>query len=162
MYFEGAPDGKSRSRAAITSPSNDQQPGNGEYHNIPEAYTRDFDEFVNSSNEQDHMNYTSDDDKNEDGFQSNALVNANDIDILTSSRNTEPPSNYNTYDEANSATWLRSNTGSGNDTYTSYPTYNSSHGNGPLVTHSHDQNLHTRDDDDDDDDNDSSGKPQIV
>jgi hypothetical protein len=158
MFFENAPDGKRQS--TDISSNGYQQPyvhdDNNEYDDDAEEQNGHFDEFVNSSHEQERTVYTSDDNKNDDDFQSHSLVNANDIDILTSSySNEQPPSIYNTNDDTTSDSWLTSNAND-NDTYSSYPTDSISHIDGPYVNNTYEDNLYI------DDDGDSDSRPRIV
>lgn len=140
MYFENAPDGK-RQSTDISSNGN-QQPyaydDNDEYDDTAEEQNGHFDEFVNSSQEQERTVYTSDDNTNDDDFQSNSLVNANDIDILTSTYSNEQ------------------NDSTTSDRYSSYPTGSFSHIDDPYVSNTYEENSYI------DDDGDSKSKPRIV
>ena len=161
MYFENAPNGKNQSRTTSTNNDGYQQPDSydddDEYNNFADGQARDFDEFVNPAQENRTV-YTSDDNDDMDGSPSNALVNRDNIDILTPSySNVEHSRNY-AVDDDKADNWLTTDS---DDRYSTYPVADDE---GPNAnTNAYERNLYIVNEDDvDDDDDDNDSKPKIV
>lgn len=159
MYFENTPDGKSQSRTNTSQGYHepDANIDNDEFNNMPDEYSRDFDEFANSAHNQDNRTvYTSDDNNDAVTSRSNSIAIRNNGDILTSSYSNEGQSMDYASDDGKTDNWLTTD----NDSrYSTYPIDNLRIDGSPNPSTTYERNLYIVNEDDDEDDD---SKPKIV